>query len=251
MRSRLPSLIDPYKTDRVVNCSYELSMGAEAYITGTEEKTKQTLADGQQLVVPPGQFAQLLTAEIVEVPPDSLALISMKSRLKLHGLVNVSGFHVDPGYRGRLLFSVYNAGPKDIILSQGSPAFLIWYSWLDVETDDLYEGRRAGLVEMSDEDVMRLHGDVSTPQAVAQRVDSLEQLGLSERVNKLERQIRLRDRAGELVAAVVIGILVTLGVQWIVSSLNNDEPSVPTPASEPALDPSDEPSPDSQTESGD
>ena len=59
----------------------------------------------------PGQFAFLLTDEIVEVPDSAMALISIKAKIKWRGLINVSGFHVDPGFKGRLIFSVYNAGP--------------------------------------------------------------------------------------------------------------------------------------------
>ena len=99
MKAQLPGLISPFNPDRVVNCSYELSMGAEAYVTSSGAQTKQTLVIGEQILIPPGQFAQLLTEEIVEMPRDSLGLISIKSRFKLRGLVNVSGFHVDPGFR--------------------------------------------------------------------------------------------------------------------------------------------------------
>jgi dCTP deaminase len=49
-------------------------------------------------------------------------------------LVNVSGFHVDPGYHGQLTFAVFNAGPVPIHLKRGQPIFLIWYASLDRET---------------------------------------------------------------------------------------------------------------------
>jgi hypothetical protein len=43
MKIQLPRLISPFNPDRVVNCSYELSMGAEAYVTSSEAQTKRTL----------------------------------------------------------------------------------------------------------------------------------------------------------------------------------------------------------------
>ena len=174
MKSRLPGLIAPFDEVRIVNCSYELTMGREAHITGEGAQTKRWLSDNEQICIPPGQFAQLLTQEAVRIPEDALGLISMKFTLKSLGLVNVSGFHVDPGYRGHLIFSVYNAGPNNIVLSRGQPAFLIWYSFLDKPTSDLYDGRRAGLDAISDEDVMRLQGHVCTPQALAERVIEIE-----------------------------------------------------------------------------
>ena len=121
---RLPALITPFLGERVTNASYELSLGRQAYVTGSGSKTRRNLQHNDQLCIPPGQFALLLTKERIDVPPDSLALISIKSRWKLRGLMNVSGFHVDPGYGGHLLFSVYNAGPNEILLDEGDP--LCW-----------------------------------------------------------------------------------------------------------------------------
>ncbi len=88
--------------------------------------------------------------------------------------MNVSGFHVDPGYKGRLLFSVYNAGSREILISAGNPTFLLWYSSLDKETTDLYCDRQPGQYEISDEVMMSLDGETYTPQALAGRVKSLE-----------------------------------------------------------------------------
>jgi dCTP deaminase len=172
MRRRLPTLIKPYADSRIVSCSYELGLGAEVFITGEETKTKRTLNPGEQVRIPPGQFANLLTEEQVTIPPDALGLISMKFKLKQRGLVNVSGFHVDPGYSGNLLFSVYNAGAASVIISRGNPTFLLWLSDLDAETDDLYnKGPRTSI---TDEDVSHLQGEIATPQALAIRVESLE-----------------------------------------------------------------------------
>jgi dCTP deaminase len=47
------------------------------------------------------------------------------------GLINVSGFHVDPGFYGKLIYAVYNAGPSEIHLSRGTEMFLIWFADLD------------------------------------------------------------------------------------------------------------------------
>ena len=42
-------------------------------------------------------------------------------------LINVSGFHVDPNYKGKLIFSAFNAGPRDIILRKLDPVFMIFF----------------------------------------------------------------------------------------------------------------------------
>lgn len=171
MRVRLPDLVAPYRSDRVANCSYELSLGSQVFVTGAD-KIKRHVPLGAQIVIPPGQFANLLTEEVVTIPATALGLISMKFTLKQPGLVNVSGFHVDPGYSGRLLFSVYNAGPQSVPLTRGEPAFLLWYCSLEAATDDLYaKGQR---VSITDGDVKSLGGDVSSPSELARRIQRLE-----------------------------------------------------------------------------
>jgi dCTP deaminase len=89
----------------------------------------------QPFVIPPGQFAFLQTEEVVSVPVDAMAFISMKATFKMKGLVNVSGFHVDPGWKGPLLFAVYNAGPQTVHLQRGLRLFLIWIADLDLPSD--------------------------------------------------------------------------------------------------------------------
>lgn len=136
LEEKLPTLIIPYDAGKVEQASYTLGIGLEIFITkdhhnSNSQHTKRTLLNNEAFVIPPGQFAFLLTEESVEVPIDAIAFISMKAGFKHKGLVNISGFHVDPGFKGKLLFSVYNAGPSPIHLNHNQPCFLIWYASLD------------------------------------------------------------------------------------------------------------------------
>ena len=215
MKNRLPGLIAPFDEARIVNCAYELTMGDEAHITGEGAQTKCRLAGNEQLQIPPGQFAQLLTQESVTIPEDSIGLISMKFTLKSRGLVNVSGFHVDPGYMGRLIFSVYNAGPNSIVLSRGQPAFLIWYSSLDRPTSDLYDKRRTGITSISDESVMRLQGNVGTPQALAERVVEIEK--------RLANVLRWSGVVVKAIITVLVGSIIAALIAFTLNQLRSSE----------------------------
>lgn len=176
LRERLPSdeLIQPFNEKNVVNCSYELCMGPEAFVTSTAERVKTELDANQSLVIPSGQFALLLTEERVKVPLDAIAFISVKFRWKRRGLINVSGFHVDPGFDGKLKFSVYNAGSSDITISRGDRAFLIWYADLDGPTEDGYgvAGEDQNRISSDDQNIM--HGDVSSPAELKLQIDELK-----------------------------------------------------------------------------
>src|SRR5665213_2133616 len=148
LASELPALIRGFRHDRLDCASYKLSLGAEVLVTrdrliencpplALTSVLSNELPDNK-IPIPPGQFAFLLTEEIVRVPTYAMALISMRTRLKFKGLINVSGFHVDPGFSGQLLYSVYNAGPQPIILTRGDPLFIIVYADLDRTTEHYY-----------------------------------------------------------------------------------------------------------------
>ena len=122
----------------VVDCNaVTLRVGPEVYVTPSLEQsapnshTKQQLPPRGPVTVPAGQFAFLQTEEKVTIPPEVMGFISIKATYKLKGLVNVSGFHIDPGWSGRLLFTVFNAGPATIHLERGLPVFLLWIADLD------------------------------------------------------------------------------------------------------------------------
>jgi dCTP deaminase len=136
LKRELSSLITPFDISKVESASYPLRIGNEIFVTkdhlnSDSQHTKRILGVNEDFDIPPGQFAFLLTEETVKVPANAIAFISMKASIKYKGLVNISGFHVDPGFEGKLLFSVYNAGPSRIRLNQMQPCFLIWYASLD------------------------------------------------------------------------------------------------------------------------
>jgi dCTP deaminase len=171
LQSKSPPIINP-KLDRVNTACYEMALGSETFVTSTGE-VKQRLNPGDQVQIPPGQFGLLITEEEVSLPCNLLAFISIKASKKMSGLVNVSGFHVDPGFSGRLKYSVYNAGSESIILEVGERLFPIWFYELPEANDDEYEGRHKGQMSISSDDVMRLQGDVASPAALKKEIDEL------------------------------------------------------------------------------
>jgi dCTP deaminase len=159
--------------------SYDLSLGSEIYIVG-ESSPKRLKADEPYASLPPGQFAILISDEDVIIPNDILAFISIRSKFKFQGLVNISGFHVDPSFSGRLRFGVQNVGPSDVHLKFGEPTFTIFFAELssmdigntrDQEKDIHFEQNLAGIRL---EDVQLLGGSSLTLSALKKDVDRLE-----------------------------------------------------------------------------
>ncbi|HOX05888.1 MAG TPA: hypothetical protein PK280_05765 [Planctomycetota bacterium] len=196
-------LITPFDEKRLTHSAYEMALGPEAFITSQEHKTKIPLAEKEQICIPSGQFALLITEERVYVPEDAIAFISVRTGKKSQGLVNVSGFHVDPGFKGRLKFSVYNAGSKDICLARGEPIFMIWYSDLDKPTSKPY-ANRAESDGVTSEDVNKLLGYVSSPPELQRQLNQL-------RSDVASKSKLLFGLHGGLAALVLVMLSVMLG----------------------------------------
>lgn len=195
-------LIQPFDSEHVDCAAYKLAIGDEVYVSPNEQEkdptrvTVRKLGCGEPFPIPPGQFAFLLTAETVRVPMDALALISVRAKVKFRGLVNVSGFHVDPGYHGQLTFAVYNAGPVSIHLRQGARIFLIWYANLDAGGDGK-EGVKAPGLDM--DVIAGIAGQVPSYAGLAKRIDDV-----GERVHGVEKRQQVIQALLALVAGGVI-----------------------------------------------
>ena len=83
LSERLKTLIDPFLPGRVDCAAYTLSIGPEVYVSPNDQTADPTtvtirkLSDGEAFTIPPGQFAFVLTEEVVSVPADALAFISI------------------------------------------------------------------------------------------------------------------------------------------------------------------------------
>lgn len=201
------TLITPYRDDRVLHCAYELGVGPEAFITSQSADTTH-LPPGNKVTIPPGQFGLLITQEVVYVPVNAIAFISIRARIKFQGLVNVSGFHVDPGYRGPLKFAVYNAGSKNIVLDQDERIFMIWYADLDGPTSDPYPERAAIQSEISSNDVSKIQGEVASPAELKKQIDTLR-FDIERRVHSVEHGQLLNRTLLLMLLAGVVTLVVT------------------------------------------
>lgn len=193
--------------------SYSLLMGSEAYVTPVEDsdpKSVQRLEPGAAFRIPPGQFAFLLTHEAVHVPNNAIGLLALRARaLKFKGLVNVSGFHIDPGYKGRLVLAVYNAGPGEIHLKQGRPLFEVFFADLDQATE-AYEPSSgvSEIYSIETSDISAIAGKFETLSGLKNKIETVES-DLQERIHSLEREQSVTRWA----AALILAFLIAFGVR--------------------------------------
>lgn len=211
LSERLKPLIDPFVSERVDCAAYTLAIGPEVYVSPNDQTADPTtvtvrkLTEGEAFTIPPGQFAFLLTEEVVSIPADALAFISIRAKTKFRGLVNVSGFHVDPGYRGQLTFAVFNAGPVPIHLKRGQPIFLIWYASLDCET----RFKKDGTVHrgIDPEIVTAVAGELQSFAGLSKKVKDVDK-SLGDRIHAVEREQTYYRAIGAISLALVVGLTV-------------------------------------------
>jgi dCTP deaminase len=208
LEQNLTNLVLPANKSKIDCAAITLSIGDEIYISPSSSLEHQQVTNRLRpratFWIPSGQFAFLLTKEVVSIPDNALAFISMKSKVKMSGLVNVSGFDVDPGYKGKLIFAVFNAGPKAVTLREGDDCFLMWLADTDAP-NSTYIKKGTGFSEISTEFVNRIPGKNTTLEVLSGRID------------QIERSVTISNR----VTYLLIPILATIAVAGI--ALFDDE----------------------------
>jgi dCTP deaminase len=175
-----PRIIEPFHVDCIDCNAYTLHLGSEIFVTSHRpdleryEQGKKMLRLGESVYIPAGQFVFLMVREYLSIPIDVMAFTSLRSRIKYRGLVNVSGFHVDPGFRGCFLYAVYNGGPLPITLAEGDPLFLIWFAELDCKTSQKNRLDRDPQTTIDSGTIQQVSGQVLSLQELTRRMEDLD-----------------------------------------------------------------------------
>jgi len=184
-----------FSASRVSNASYDLCVGDEVFLS--EQPVPLRLSrESPYLVLPPGQFALIKTFEKIHIPKDLIGFLSIRSTFKFQGLVNISGFHVDPTYTGYLIFSVQNIGPNDIRLEYETPTFMLILAELLTHAT---ESRKPGFDRIPLEYMAQLGGQSVT---LTKLKGELEQLSLSVKIY------------GALAGTALVAIIVAILTKW-------------------------------------
>lgn len=183
---------------------FDLRLGKEYFLSG--EKKPGILSDASPwLTIEPGQFALLTTYELLQMPNNLIALISMRNNKKAGGLINISGFHVDPSFDGLLVFSVYNAGPTPIPLKYKEETFMIGF----VKTREVQMSKKPRQTSLEQKYWNKIIGVLPvSPQSLDTRIKELEPLiGKVESIERITGRMRLLEKV--LYGAIgLLGILI-------------------------------------------
>jgi dCTP deaminase len=159
--------------------------------------------------------------------------------MKFQGLINVSGFHVDPGYNGKLVYAVYNASPSPIQICENDKVFKIWFCDIDRVSEQFYRG--ASLNDISNDIIKGMSKEIFSLQSVANKIRDLEN-AMNAKLAGLQATI---DFLSNIYRAILIGIVLSFlaFVVPVVSKLGHDFVGWVWPARPTILSPSQPPSP--------
>ena len=209
------NLVTPFSVDSIDCAALKLRVGPEVYVTphleiiDSHSVTKRRLSENESFTIPAGQFAFLLTEEFLSIPFTQIGFISVRAQTKFKGLVNVSGFHVDPGYNGRLIFSVYNAGPAPVHLQRGEELFLLWIADLDEESSPEYAKDDPARTEISNKLINNIPGEIHSFQSLHKIIKKKEE-ELKSKISEIDKKISLLSaRIGVylIFITIIIGFL--------------------------------------------
>ncbi|MCK4351812.1 hypothetical protein KAW65_00200 [candidate division WOR-3 bacterium] len=158
-------------TFQSANCNLRIG---ESYYLSTNPRPQRFSNKHDIAIMTPGEFAILTTYEYIYIPWDLIGLISVRFGYKNRGLVNISGFHVDPGFHGKLLFSLYNAGPKNIILKYKEPVFMIMFEEIKSEIYRGYEGPLVGQEDIPMDMLKTIAGPSVSLKSLEKKISLLE-----------------------------------------------------------------------------
>ena len=137
-------VIEPFDQDQIQPASIDLRISDEIMITRGEidfgrgaeyEKIRQT-----EILFPPKTHVLVRTMERIELPNDVGGIAKLRSSLSRIGMLFNNAGWVDPGFKGTLTLSVFNANDSPVRVRAGTRFFQLVLVRLDRESEG-YSGR--------------------------------------------------------------------------------------------------------------
>lgn len=180
--------------------TYDLRVGEEAFTSAGKEI--KNIKEKGSTEIEPGETALLMTYEKIDMPEDCMAFLSLKTTHASKGLINISGFHVDPNWKGKLGFSLYNSSPRPVVLRYKEPIYHMFVvrlsnrAWKEKRDTKEWKERRE---RMSYFDMIRLPSKwIESIKGPAINLQALH-----------ERLLKVETRIG-ILTALLVAIFATL-----------------------------------------
>jgi len=135
--------IQPASVDLRISGEMLCMKGGEIVFEKEQEYEKH---EGDEVVIPPRTQVLIRSLEYMELPHDIAAMTKLRSSLSRVGLMLNNAGWVDPGFKGTLTLSVYNANDCALRIAKGTRFAQLILMKLDGASDGYagkYSGQRA------------------------------------------------------------------------------------------------------------
>jgi len=135
-------LLKPFDERLLGPASYDMRVGRKV-LKSSKERESSPIIDMEKekiLHIETGEFVEIMTLEKAQLPPNICGRIGIRSYFTRKGLIPFAGPQVDPGFRGHLIISVFNTGPRPIIMKYGEPFCTIEFHELSGQCEKPYSG---------------------------------------------------------------------------------------------------------------
>jgi dCTP deaminase len=114
-------LIHGGKASSVEGLKYDFALGSQMLFghKAPIDVAKLPELERANLVVRPGELVYVMSDETVELPNDIRADLSLKRKISHLGIMVLGGSSIDPGYKGKLIFALYNLSTRPFPLQPG------------------------------------------------------------------------------------------------------------------------------------
>jgi deoxycytidine triphosphate deaminase/addiction module HigA family antidote len=125
--------IKPFVAENLRAASIELTLHTSV---GTANGMAIDIGHAKGFELAAGVAVHASTVESIDLPRDYLGRIGAAAALCRHGIVASTALHIEPGFKGRLHFHLFNAGGSPFPLRAGAPVIALEILRLAVTPDD-------------------------------------------------------------------------------------------------------------------
>ncbi len=144
------------ETSQIKPASIDLRLGSKVIKTAAETKVINLKETGEYLTIEGSEFVAVQTYERIELSNKISARFGLRSYFTRKGLLMFSGPQIDPGYKGILTVSLFNASNRAITIRYKEQFCTVEFSKIDTPASHVYDDQYQGQDDFRSEDVSYL-----------------------------------------------------------------------------------------------
>ncbi len=133
--------IEDFSENLLQPASYDLRVGRRGLKSVKEERSPVIDLEREGILqIGTAEFVELLVYEKLELGPNIAGHMGLRSYFTRKGLILFSGPQIDPGFHGYLNVSLFNTGPRPIVLKFRDPFCTVEFVRLGRSAEAPYSG---------------------------------------------------------------------------------------------------------------